>query len=392
MSWALDGRPIHSILVSRLRYLGDIVMSTPVLEVLREGDSNLDLGYLCEDGFADVLNNHPALQRVHRLHSGRTGSDARARSTEAVAGSESLGTLAMMKTLSRTGYDLAVDLFFNPRSAWLLKLAGIPRRVGGTRKWRGRLYTHQVLGSEVRDSWPDFSSIAPGGLGEHLCRLAPLTHLESGESFLDRLMSRYKRGDLRPRVAVPTLGEMGIKALAGLGVDPADHYLLLAPNATWRSKEWPLERWCEAIGLLAKGQDYPVIVLSAPGRGAVWEKLAAAIPVGRGGLLPPLPLREALAVTGGARGVLTVDGGLMHAAVAMRVPTLALFGPTDPAIWFPYEQAGPFRVLARAPHCHPCNLHECPAFICLPELEPTVVMEAFENLLIAAGPGDGGIR
>ena len=70
-----------------------------------------------------------------------------------------------------------------------------------------------------------------------------------------------------------------------------------------------------------------------------------------------------------------------HGRESRRVQVLALFGPTDPDIWFPYRDAGPYQVLARAPHCHPCDLHDCPAFICLPELEPGPVWDALVSLL-----------
>jgi heptosyltransferase-1 len=80
-----------------------------------------------------------------------------------------------------------------------------------------------------------------------------------------------------------------------------------------------------------------------------------------------------------------VDGGIVHTAVAMGRPTLALFGPTDPAIWFPYEDLGPFRVLCTRPACHPCNRHTCTEFICLPELGVDLVAEAASEMLAETG-------
>ena len=70
----------------------------------------------------------------------------------------------------------------------------------------------------------------------------------------------------------------------------------------------------------------------------------------------------------------------MHMGVALGVPTLGLFGPTDPTIWFPYESMGPYRVLMHKPHCHPCDRHECGEFICLPELKPADVQAAALDL------------
>ena len=134
MSWSLGGRPVRSVLVTRLRYLGDIVMSTVLVEVLRRGDPDLRIGFLCEDGFASVLNGHQGINRLHRLRTSRRGRDARARVQGMPSAAEARSTLGTILDLRGETYDLAVDLFFNPRSAWLLKLAGIPLRIGGTKK------------------------------------------------------------------------------------------------------------------------------------------------------------------------------------------------------------------------------------------------------------------
>jgi ADP-heptose:LPS heptosyltransferase len=128
-------------------------------------------------------------------------------------------------------------------------------------------------------------------------------------------------------------------------------------------------------------------VLSPPGGAGPYAPLAELIPRGRGGLLPPLPLGDALAVVGRAGRLVSVDGGIMHAGVAMQVPTVGLFGPTRTEIWFPYETLGPYRVLATRPHCHPCDLHECDAFVCLPELRPAAVVDALDGLV---GAREGG--
>lgn len=389
MSWSLNGKPLGSVLLTRLRYLGDIVMSTVLIEALKRGDPELRIGYLCEDEHAFVLVDHPGIERLHRLQTKRTGKDAQARISGRDSSGAARSTLQTIGDLRQARYDLAVDLFFNPRSAWLLKLAGIPQRIGGTRKLRGRLFSHRVLRDEVSTQHPDFNNIAPGGLGEHLCRLAPLTQVESGLDFISWLTTQFEPGELKPTLAVT--GDDGTleQRLARLGIGAGQPYLLLAPCATWPSKEWPVANWSELITILLERTEMPLVVMVAPGKEDDWCELAARIPRQRGGLLPGMPLPEALALTAGARALVTVDGGIMHAAVGLDVPTVALFGPTDPDIWFPYTGSGPFRVLARAPHCHPCDLHECPAFVCLPDLEPTVVWEELETLLEQTPPAKG---
>jgi len=388
VSWELDGKAIRSVLLTRLRYLGDIVMSTVLVEVLLRGDPDLTIGYLCENGFAPVLMGHPGIKRLHRLRLGRSGPDAKARVRQETEG-VSHGTAGLIRELRRFRYDLAVDMFFNPRSAWLLKLAGIPLRIAGTEKPRGRLYTHQALRRDIKLDNPGFGGIAPGGLGEHLCRLAPLTHVETGLDFVRWLPTQFGPGELKPDLGLNPAMTCRPGALGALGMSADDPYLLLAPCATWKSKEWPRGRWEEMVSLLVERTELPLVCLVAPGKESAWSGLARLIPADRGGVLPPLPLPEALAVTASARALVTVDGGMMHVAVGFGVPTLAIFGPTDPAIWFPYEKSGPYRVLARAPHCHPCDLHECAAFICLPELEPAEVLRSVVSLLDRKPPPGG---
>lgn len=374
MTWLVEGRPLRRVLVSRLRYLGDVVMSTVVLEALRVGDPQLRLDYLCEAPHAPVLTGHPLLKLVHGLRADRRGADARARlGPVGAAGDGSLGPGEMIGALRAERYDLAVDLFFNPRSAWLLRLAGVPLRLGGARGSRRWLYSHTSLRKEVAAAHPGFNTAAPGGLGEHLCRLAPLVHGPSGLPFAPWLAENFPAGRLRPRLPVPDLEAPAQAALAALGLPPGQAYLLLVPGATWPSKEWPLDHWRDLTARLAARRPEALLVLAPPGSGHPWGQLGQVIPAGRGGVLPVLPLPTVLQLLGSARGVVSVDGGIMHAAVGLGIPTVALFGPTRTDAWFPYEGAGPFRVLCTRPFCHPCDLHRCGDFVCLPGIAPETV-------------------
>jgi ADP-heptose:LPS heptosyltransferase len=164
-----------------------------VLEVLRRGDPGLEIEYLCDASHAAILADHPQLQAVHALAVRRHGSDAAARRAAAAATvGGTRGTVGTVMALRARGFDLAIDLFFNPRSAWLLWLAGIPRRIGGTgSRSRGRLYTHIALARTPAEA-PQLHALAGGALADHLSRLAPL-RAPDGRPFL-----RWLEEELRP--------------------------------------------------------------------------------------------------------------------------------------------------------------------------------------------------
>jgi heptosyltransferase-1 len=396
VTWLLDNRPLNKVLVSRLRYLGDVIMSTVVLDVLKEGDPDLELGFLCEAGHGVALHGHPRLDHLHLLGVERRGADAQAR--RGASGSnkdhpEAAGYLDTLRHLRRQRYDLAVDLFFNPRSAWLLRLAGIPLRIGGTRRLRRHLYTHTAMPEDLGTRRDDFSRHAPGGLGHHLSRLLPLRHQESGQSFADWFLARESALPSLPQLARPGLSPRAAGVLHELGVDPARPFLVCAPGATWPSKEWPLARWRALLKRLGHEGPGPVVLLAPPHPHQPWSELGPELFPDSGGILPQLGLQDVLGVLGQAHLVVAVDGGIMHAAVGLRVPTVALFGPTRPDIWFPYAGHGPFRILGTWPHCHPCHLHSCAEFICLPDLEEARVHDVILDLWGTGGnsPADGGV-
>jgi heptosyltransferase I len=116
------------------------------------------------------------------------------------------------------------------------------------------------------------------------------------------------------------------------GTLPDGKFVLAAPSAGWRSKEWPLEYYEE----VARHLNMPLVVNGPSGAAG----LLAGIPSaqihlsGVGGLID---------ATRRAHAVIGVDSGPMHLAAALGKPGVAIFGPTDPASHGPY--GGSLRVL-----------------------------------------------
>jgi hypothetical protein len=129
------------------------------------------------------------------------------------------------------------------------------------------------------------------------------------------------RDDLRAR---------GRERLREIDIDPDDRVIALHPGAGSPAKRWPAERWARLWReLSAPGQ--PVIVCGPADERAAHD-LAARMPAP---VLRDLPLVELAAALCACSALLGHDSGVSHLAAALGVPTLALFGPTDPARWAP---------------------------------------------------------
>ncbi len=270
----LEGRPLESILITRLRYLGDVVMATPLLEVLRRGAPEVHLGFLAEKGHGQVLQNHPHLNKLHLLETQRRGSDAKARPLESSDQNlQSRTSWDMVSQLKSCQYDCAVDLFFNPRSAWLLRLAGIPHRISGTKGSRRFLYSHNVIPSLEPDRFNEFFGLVTGGMGEHLARLAPLVHEESGLGFTRWFCREYANERLGPRLPRDYWAVRDSDNKPEAGTLLSGQPLVLAPAATWPSKEWPLNHWKSLIRGLLDKTDHPLLIIQPPGLENPWAEL-----------------------------------------------------------------------------------------------------------------------
>jgi ADP-heptose:LPS heptosyltransferase len=154
--------------------------------------------------------------------------------------------------------------------------------------------------------------------------------------------------------------------------------ILVHLGATHPDKEWP---HAPAFAAALRHRGRAAALSTVPARPQPTQHAAAA-----SGLpcLPPVDLRRFLAIVAAARAVVSVDGAIVHAAVALGRPTVALFGPTDAAVWFPYGGFGPYCVLRAAAACAPCNAGAGP-HTCMAALEPARVLAALDSVLGEAG-------
>ena len=308
------------ILLTRMKFIGDIVLTTPHIRAVRRAHPDGFLAYMGDMHAVSLLERNPALDEIIPYDYGRPALLEQAR---------------VARLLRSRRFDLAIDLFGNPRSALLTRLSGAPVRVGPGRRGRGRLYTLQVHDDGRPKTAIEFHDMS--------LRAAGLPAAEgSTEIFLSE-EERARAADL----------------LRSHGADAGKGPLVgLHPGATWPAKRGPPERFAALADRLAAAHGCTVVLTAGPRDAeAVRDVQAAArTPLA---LMAGLPLRTLAAVLSHLAAYVANDNGTMHIAAAVGTPTVGIFGPGEERIWFPYDRARGHIPLRRDVPCHPCHLDVC---------------------------------
>jgi len=322
------------VLVSRLRQIGDAILSLPVVDALHMRFPEARIDYLAEEGPAQAAVGHPAIDAVHVM-------PARVR-----------GLLPapwrVLSALRAANYDWVIDLYGNPRSAILAAWTGAPIRVGPTRRGRRHLYSHHI--PVVREPLP--------AVAHHLLALQALGvdpgPPTSPRLYLSEVEERAGRDLLAERIA----GATGNAAAAGLP------RIGLHVGNRWPAKRWPEERFAALLRVLSRSGCHP-IVLAGPGEEELAKRVAMAGPTAGIAVIAGLPLRLYWGVVAALDVLVTNDGSPLHAGPALGVPTVGILGPTVPEIWFPYDALRGHQLLCKEIWCRPCHRHECARLDCM---------------------------
>lgn len=309
-------RPDSRLLLVLPSWLGDVVMATPALGLLRQRLPGAILGGLVKPGVDELLTGADLLDELH---------------VEARAGVMGPKRAAAKVRLRR--YDAAI-LFTNSFSTALaVRLAGVPRRLGYSRDARRPLLTDPLPPLRLRDL-PEFAdAVAAGDVDPR--RLAPAP---AREAYL-RLARAYLNQPDAPagplRLALTPEQERAAAAvLSRAGIEAGQPFVALNPGANHPPKRWPADRFADLARRIHEAFALPVAILGAPAERDLALEIArrAGLPKGVIAALPDLGLS-----IGSLKGVIraasllaTNDTGPRHIAAAFDTPCVALFGPTDP--------------------------------------------------------------
>lgn len=347
----LDPKGVRRILVCQLRQIGDVLLSTPSIRLLRQRFPQADIDLLTEQKARPMVDSNPDLAQVWAI-------DKQAHRNIAAQ-------LAFYWQVAKQRYDLVVDFQQLPRIRWVLALArlfppksGRQIRLSYTPPWYNRwLYTHWSKPVGGYAAMTKASVLRPLGIDWN--QEPPRLYLTAAER------------------------ERGQVILAEHGIGQDDVLITVDPSHRRATRQWPEGHFGELIRLAAQAEPrLKFLVFYGPGE----EHVARAVENAAG--VPAcivtnsmLTLRDMAACIERAALHFGNCSAPRHMAVAVGTPTLTILGSTSNAWTFPDSR---HKALAKGLDCQPCNENTCPGGTphCLFDLLPA---EVLPELLRCAG-------
>ena len=345
---ASASRP-RSILVVRLDHLGDVLMSTPAIAALRNAFPESRIEVLVAPWGRAAVEGNPDIDEI--LTASAPWYDPRMPQFPRPS-----SAFRLARELNLRGYDWAFDFRGDPRVIVGHLLPASRRRFGFARLGFERLLTDSIP-YERRRSMLD------------LC--LDLTARAGATATGRRPVFRVSEED---RAAA-----WRILKDAGLPVDTPP--VVVAPSANRAPARWTAAGFAGVSdGLMALG--HPVVLVGRAEDAPVNTEVLALTRGHAIDLTGQTSLRQLAAILSRAALLVGNDSGPIHLAAAVDCPTVAVFGPTDPEITFPYEDGNRFvSVRSHSDHPRPCLNPRCFSDHGLPALASAVVFDAALRVL-----------
>jgi heptosyltransferase-2 len=337
-------------LIIQTAFIGDAVLTLPLVQVLKNIDVGATVDVLVIPRTSELFSNNPAVHHVHIFD--KRGKD-----------SGLAGLRRFARQVAERKYDVALILHRSMRSALLAWLGKIPSRIGFDRSAGWFLMTQTI-------------------------RYEPSVHeVERNLSLLGALGMQWTGKEL-PSL-FPTLADVQKvdEFLESSGLPKAYALIGIAPGSIWQTKRWLKERYSEISRSLAQ-EGFSSVLIGGKEDEQLCQEIKAevasnlvAISAGR------LSVLQSAELIRRCRALVTNDSAPMHLAVAVRTPVLAIFGSTVPEFGFaPYGNRSVV-LETKGLSCRPCSVHgsqRCPikTFDCMANISAEAVFNKVREMVV----------
>lgn len=343
------------VLIIKTSALGDIIHALPVLDYLHKASPGIEIGWVVEEAFREILEDNPLLNNLHVLNTRRWKKSLYSTRTRQEVAS-------LVRELRACKYDFAFDIQGNLKSGIIGVLSGAEKRIGLPR---------QLLQESLNALFTTIKSPFSPADDHAVPRYLSVVSLPFGLDYHDlQLASDISTSNAENAAAMTFLAgfEPGLKILFHCGT-------------TWQTKFWSPEGW-SALGAWVTAS-YPdaTILLSWGNDGERTMALDIASRIGNSAVVcDRLPLKGFTALLKQVDLVVGGDTGPVHLAAAVGTPTVSLYRSSDGRASGP---RGERHVIVQSPlACSRCFQTYCERDAeCRASISPTALAQGIEQLL-----------
>jgi heptosyltransferase-3 len=324
----LDALPQDaSVVVIRLRSLGDTVLTTPALRLLKSARQDLRITVVLDDAFAPLLEHAPNVDHLIRASRGHRTK-----------------TIRDIRKLSP---DLCLNLHGGTSSALMTALSGAKYRAGFAHFSLGYVYNVKIPTAQEILGLP---SETPVHTAQHLAAAA--FHLGV------------------PQQEIPT------SQLAAQPLARDRPYAVLHVAAAYETKQWSSQHFRTVARHVAEQHNLEPVLIAGPGQDDLLDQFAGLT------ILPGLNIPRLKSLMAGASLFVGNDSGPAHIAAAFGKPCVVIFGSSNSTTWGPWGTRS--AIVETAWDCKPCAGDRCYAFDeprCILSVDASSVTQAVDRLL-----------
>lgn len=346
--------------------IGDVIFSTPLIEVIKNKYTDCFIGYICNKRAYEVLKSDPRIGKIFIYEK----DDYRA-----VLFNSRIECLKMvwkfLNTIRREKFDIVIDLSLGYQYSLLLGLMGIKKRFGFNYRDRGRSLTKKIK----------IDGFSEKHVIEYYCDILKFLEIDPAEFALMPKVYATKQ-DI----------EWADNFIKGHGLTEKDLLIGVIPGcgASWganaKHRRWDRDNFAAVCDVLSDRFGAKIVLLGDSNEAEICEdvqdklKHKAIMACGK------TNIRNFLGLINKCRLIITNDGGPLHMAVGMGIDTVSIFGPVDEKVYGPYPLTDRHIVISKKDiACRPCYKkfkHKiCDNRICLKSILPEEVIEAASGLL-----------
>ena len=340
----LDPPQIKKILIIRLRRIGDVIMTTPAITALREAFPAAFISYVVEEPYRELVEGNPGLDKVIVLKKKQGIKDF----------------FKLIRQIQKENYDVVLDFHGGPRASLITLLSGAKLKLGYRIKYRNFIYDIKL------------PRAVKGG------------HIHSVENHLNLVKALGVSIDSSPPLYIPKTRPNEVEKVKKF-IDEhrleSHKIITIHISAGNEFRYWGVDNIVKLSDLLGQLPGVQIVLIGTNEDLKADEEIMKKSKTRLLSLVGKLNLREVRELISRSALFVGPDSGPMHIAASTATPIVALFGPTLPAHFSPWQAKA--SLIEKNFDCRPCRQKRCiyKDFRCLRSITPEEVYEACRGFI-----------